>query len=147
MGKILIIKGANFSANKIDNVTPTPEPTWDEIPLSVCSGASIGGWNGDLITTGNFKVYSPIDVEGYNLIYNNELTFTGATSGSGVGILFYSAMPTVGKNQSIVTGVQHTDYGITGFSEDYPATIPPGTKYAIFAVYNEYKSITKAIAS
>lgn len=143
MGKILIIKGANFSVNKIDNVTPTPEPTWEEISLTVWNNVRPGGWDGSISSgTSVFTVYAPIDVEGYSLICNNERT---GIVGNNVGILFYSAMPTVGSNQGIVTGVQHQSDKITGFSEDDPAIIPTGTKYAVFVV--DGGGLTKAMVA
>ena len=114
MGKKLIIKNANFSANAIST------EGWDELSLTE------GDWSGNLNTgalvnkSGGWWTSTAVDVSSYTYVKATPSFKTDVAI-----IIFYSDSPT--KSNATTLFVSGGNYGI-----NTPVPIPSGASYAIF---------------
>lgn len=119
MGKTLIIKGADFSQNAVENVT-----IWEHVTL--LDGGWLPNYNTGQLTIGtNPDLWgsAPVNVDGMNAIYGYSVG-----DGSWMRVLFYSGLPTADTSTSLYIGkIRQQPTTIDSY-----VTIPPGAKYAVF---------------
>lgn len=129
MGKSLIIKGADFSQNAVQDVT-----IWEHIELT--DGGWLPNYNTGQLTNGtNPDLWgsSPVNIEGKNSIFGS-----GTGTGNFMRVMFYSELPTPETSTSVYVGkIRQAPTTIA----DY-VSIPSGAKYAVFFDEGENVSLT-----
>lgn len=120
MGKVLIIKEADFSVNAIDQ---SPIDEWTK--LTLLNGGWLPNFNDGSLTTGtrdNLWASQAISIHGYTKMCGLSSVSTKTR------VMFYSNLPTAATSKSLFVGAWK---GADVYTKSSPGTIPSGAKYAV----------------
>ena len=123
MGKILVIKNADFSVNAI---LEADEDRWHKLALS--NGNWLPDYRDGSLTQGtrdDLWASRAIQIAGYTKM-------CGLSSVSqGTQVMFFSDLPTISTATSLYVGAWKGTTSDPIYTKNSPGIIPPGAKYAV----------------
>lgn len=148
MGKVLVIKDADFAKNAIENILPSTD--WVKLNLDVRTSLYPNRWeNGSLIAQQQPRyMVGWVDITGKYKIkaIANAASSAIPTNYAGVHMLFYSAEPNVNNATSLfIADTINSDIKANSamYKNDQEYLIPPGANYALI-IDDDYSTSSTA---
>lgn len=150
MGKNLIIKGADFHQNAIDNITPSGDvdmtSRFSFTPGFQIFGApnptqSKQGVKKESSSTNNFSASDYVEIPTGVTQLRIVCVVRKYTEGAFTGLAFYSATtpePTANANPTVVGGEYYTDNTVeTGYTAEKTISVPNGARYIRTTIFGD----------